>query len=104
MKAFLIFCAFIFAIMCGIACMSSSIQHNRVAIQKLNVEKVDTTKDEFKLLQNGYSWEDQEIDGMQYRVFFARPAGAYASKAIFAINVTKDKLEVDTLKSNLNIP
>jgi hypothetical protein len=69
-----------------------------------NFEIEEDALDEFKLLQNGYSWEDQEIDGMQYRVFFARPAGAYASKAIFAINVTKDKLEVDTLKSNLNIP
>ena len=103
MKVFLIFCAFIFAIMCVLACMSSSIQHNRKVVHELN-EKVDPTKDEFKLLQNGYSWEDQEINGMQYRVFFARPAGQYASKAIFAINVTKDKLEVDTLKSNLNIP
>lgn len=102
MKAFLIIFAFIFAIMCGLACMSSSIQHNRKVVHELN-EKIDPTKDEFKLLQNSYSWEDQEIDGMQYRVFFARPTGAYASKAIFAINVTKDKFEVDSLKKQLNV-
>ena len=102
MKLFLTFCVFIFLIISGLVYMSNSIQRNREAVHRLNFE-ADPNKDEFKLLQNGYSWEDQEIDGMEYRVFFARPAGQYASKAIFAINVTKDKLEVDLLKKQLNV-
>ena len=40
MKAFLIFCAFIFAIMCGLSCLSSSIQHNRKVVHELN-EKIE---------------------------------------------------------------
>lgn len=53
-------------------------------------------KDEF--LSSGYSWEDQEIDGMKYRIFFKTWTTSQTGYAIAVVNLTKDKLEVEMLK------
>lgn len=103
MKEFLILCIIIVAVIYGLVCASNSIQRSREEVHKLNESQVDITSDRFKILQNGYAFEDREIEGMKYKIFFARPTGVYASKAIFAINVAKDKLEVDLLKKQLNV-
>mgnify|MGYP001591208322 CR=1 FL=1 len=53
------------------------------------------------LMSNGYSWEDQEIEGMVYRVFYKGFSTSQTGYAIAVINVTKDKLEVQKLRESL---
>jgi hypothetical protein len=46
------------------------------------------------LLQNNYSWEDQVINGMTYRVYFKWRDTSQTGYSIFVVNLTKDQLEV----------
>lgn len=50
---------------------------------------------------SGYSWEDQDIKGMKYRVFYRDWASSQTGYAIFVINLTKDSLEIELLKKQL---
>jgi hypothetical protein len=50
--------------------------------------------------ESGYSWEDQEIEQMKYRVYFGQATG-HGPNSIFVVNVTKDKLEVEALQKQL---
>jgi hypothetical protein len=47
---------------------------------------------------NYYIWEDHQINGMDYRVFFKTGNGP---AAICIVNLTKDKLEVRLLEKQL---
>jgi hypothetical protein len=51
-------------------------------------------------LYNWYYWQDQEIEGMKYRVYFGKSTG-HGPNSIFVVNVTKDKLEVEALQKQL---
>jgi len=54
------------------------------------------------LNNTGYSHEDQEIEGMKFRIFYAR--GRYnCGAALAVINLTKEKLEVQLLKSQQHV-
>lgn len=49
----------------------------------------------------GYTSEDQEIDGMKYRVFYKKDWTSQTGYTVFAVNLTKDKLEVQLLEQKL---
>lgn len=49
-----------------------------------------------------YSWEDKVINGMTYRIFYSNRNISYSSAALFVVNLTKDALEVELLKKQLN--
>lgn len=51
-------------------------------------------------LWDAYSWEDQEINGMKYRIYFDNDG--YYGGALYIINITKDELEVQLLRKQLN--
>jgi PBP1b-binding outer membrane lipoprotein LpoB len=50
------------------------------------------------LLQNNYSWEDQVINGMTYRIYFRWRDSHHTGYTIAVVNVTKDQLEVEHLQ------
>lgn len=52
---------------------------------------------------DGYSHVDHEVDGMTYRVFYKTRLVSETGYSIFAINITKDKLEVELLKKQLGV-
>lgn len=53
------------------------------------------------LENNHYTWEDQEIDGMKYRIFYKTYGTNQTGYSVFAVNLTKDKLEVELLQKQL---
>lgn len=54
------------------------------------------------MLSENYSWEDQEINGMKYRFYFMTYRTQQTGYALFVVNLTKDELEVQLLKKQLN--
>lgn len=54
------------------------------------------------LEQNFYSWEDHKIKGMEYRIYYFKRWSSDTGYAIEVINLTKDELEVELLKKQLN--
>lgn len=53
------------------------------------------------LVDHAYAWEDQEINGMKYRVYFKTRNSSQTGYTVFAVNLTKDELEVQLLKRQL---
>jgi hypothetical protein len=51
--------------------------------------------------QQGYSWEDQTIDGMKFRIFFRDNGSSQTGYAIEVVNLTKEALEVEWLRKQL---
>lgn len=60
-------------------------------------------KEKSRLEKSEYDWEDQEVDGMKYRVFFKKYTTTQTGYCVFVVNLTKDKLEVKALESKLKI-
>lgn len=56
-------------------------------------------KKESKFKGSGYDWEDREIDGMKYRLYFkdTTPGNPNPHPMLWVINLTKDRLECDKL-------
>lgn len=48
-----------------------------------------------------YDSLDQEIDGMKYRIWYKVWSGSQAGYCITTVNLTKDKLECDLLRKQI---
>lgn len=51
--------------------------------------------------EHGYTWEDQSINDMNYRIFFKVWRAGETGHAIHVVNLTKDQLEVELLKKQI---
>lgn len=54
-------------------------------------------KKESRFKLSGYDWEDREIDGMKYRLYFKNTTTMAESPMLWVINLTKDRLECNKL-------
>lgn len=53
-------------------------------------------------LWDGYSWEYKTLNGMEYIIFYSdKLTQSSYTGALFAINLTKDALEVELLRKQL---
>jgi hypothetical protein len=71
-----------------------------LAKEEVHERRLETESQEHNASWNGYSWQDQEIEEMKYRVYFGKSTG-HGPNSIFVVNVTKDKLEVQALQKQL---
>lgn len=53
------------------------------------------------ILSKVYSYTDEEIDGMKYRIYFKEASTSETGYCLAVINITKDKLECDLLNKQL---
>lgn len=95
MKLFALLCACILFLGCTVKSAPIILRDSKPAVK---VEK-DTFADE------GYTWQDQTIDGMKYRIYFKkygdRSNTGENTAAIYVINLSKDKLEMKLLEKQL---
>jgi hypothetical protein len=61
----------------------------------------EKTQSQSSFLDSKYSWEDQVIDGMTYRIYFRKLDTSQTGYTIAIVNLTKDKLEVEALQKQL---
>lgn len=64
-------------------------------------QKAPTYNKQNSFEDNGYCWENQVVDGMTYRVYYKTYGSSQTGYAVFVVNLTKDKLEVDYLKRQM---
>lgn len=80
-----------------IICLIGAIILSNVQLSCKSVEAEDPT-----FWNNYNSWEDVNIKGMDYRIFYGDRYSQSSGAAIFVLNLTKDALEVEYLKKQLS--
>lgn len=66
------------------------------------VKKEQAEKPTYTFIQqHGYTWEDQTINDMTYRIYIKGQWSSQTGYSIHVVNLTKDQLEVALLRKQL---